>query len=69
MPRDESKVQEAERIVLSRAVQFAEALGYYEFTLSFHRKGEVEPYLSQVKKVEDDLRAAVASLLAAEAAS
>ena len=70
MPRDESKVRDPERIVLSRAVECVQARAYYEYTISFYGEGEAEVYLTQVlQKAEDDLSESVANLLGAEAAS
>ena len=59
-PRDESKVHEAERIVLFRAVEFVDAVNVYD---------ETGFLVSRLVAAHMDLRAAVAALLAAEAAS
>jgi hypothetical protein len=66
MPRDESKVQEAEQLVLDRAVAFVESLKMYDS----YPKDMAEKYMKKiVKEWEDELRVAVATLLAAEAAA
>ncbi len=56
MTRDESKVHEAERVVLSRAVEFVDAVSLYD-----------DPGI--VLDAHIELRVAVDNLLAAEAAS
>ena len=66
MPRDESKVQKAEQIVLTHAVAFVEALDLYDRIWSGEHDG---PYLSRLGDTQDALRVAVATLLAAEAAA
>ena len=67
MPRDESKVQEAERVVLSRAVEFDEALNTYYTGESGEDHQRWRVYLDNLTNAEKALRVAVASLLAAEA--
>jgi hypothetical protein len=59
--RDESKVRDAERVVLSRAVEFDDA-----YKLYFSGDDDDAEHLDAVEK---KLHAAVAALLAAEAAS
>jgi hypothetical protein len=68
MTRDESKVRDAERVVLSRAVEFDEALNTY-YTGESGEDQRWRVYLDNLTKAEKALRAAVAALLAAEAAS
>jgi hypothetical protein len=64
----DQKVRDAERIVLSRAVEFDEALNtYYTGESGEDQKWRV--YLDNLTKAEKALRAAVAKLLAAEAAA
>ena len=69
MPRDESKVRDAERIVLSRAVEFVQACLYCQYAIAEYGEGEAELHSAQVRQSEEDLHTAVADLLAAEAAS
>lgn len=70
MTRDESKVQDAEQVVLDRAVGFVEMLKYYDDTLSRYGENVAKQFQEQITKgAEDNLRAAVAALLAAEAAA
>jgi hypothetical protein len=67
--RDESKkVRDAERIVLSRAVEFVDALNTY-YTGESGEDQRWRVYLDNLTKAEKALRAAVAALLAAEAAA
>lgn len=61
MTRDESKkVRDAERVVLSRAVEFVDAVSAYDDTGFL---------VSSLVAAHIELRAAVAALLAAEAAA
>jgi hypothetical protein len=65
--RDESKkVRDAEQLVLTHAVAFVEALDLYDRIWSGEHDG---PYLSRLSDTQDSLRAAVAALIAAEAAA
>jgi hypothetical protein len=63
MSRDESKkVRDAERVLLSRAVEFAEAHALFY-------AGDSDEDAEHLDAVEQTLLAAVAALLAAEAAA
>jgi hypothetical protein len=65
MSRDESKkVRDAERVLLSRAVEFAEAHAFKMFYA-----GDSDEDAEHLDAVEQALLAAVAALLAAEAAA
>ena len=60
MTRDESKVRDAEQIVISRAVEFVDAVSAYDDTGFL---------VSSLVAAHIELRVAVAALLAAEAAA
>jgi hypothetical protein len=67
--RDESKkVRDAEQLVLTKAVEFAEALDLYQlfWGMGF---GDNDEVLFRAGVARDSLRAAVAALKAAEAAA
>ena len=66
---NDQKVRDAERVVLSRAVEFDEALNTYCTGESGEDHQRWRVYLDALTKAEKALRAAVAALLAAKAAS
>jgi hypothetical protein len=70
MSRDESKkVRDAERVLLSRAVEFVQACAYCQYAIAEYGEGEAELHEQHVEQAEEALRTAVADLLAAEAAA
>lgn len=66
---NDQNVRDAERVVISRAVEFVQACAYCEFAIAEYGEGESELHLRHVKQVEEALCTAVADLLAAEAAA
>ena len=66
MTRDESKVHEAERIVLTAAVACVDDMDEYDQMPS---GGDYRPYLARMNESQEALRAAVAALKTAEVAS
>ena len=65
----DAQANEAETSVVNAAWKFSDALDYHDYILQYHGEGDAEEYLPMVKFAEDNLRVAVAHLLAVEAAS
>ena len=65
----DAQANEAETSVVNAAGKFSDTLDYYDYVLQYCGEGNAEQYLPSVKFAEDNLRAAVAHLLAVEDAS
>ena len=64
-PEQLAMVQDAEQVVVSRAVEFVQACAHHVFTIMEYGEGEAELHRPQLDQVEEDLVTAVADLLAA----
>ena len=64
-PDQWAMVRDAERVVVSRAVEFVQACSHHVFTIMEYGEGEAELHRLELEQVEEGLVTAVADLLAA----